>query len=162
MVASAAEPRDLTALLGWEALENQDAGTLVHWGDLDQLAVTEGGDRQTWKRCFSSTRSRELGISSVPGRRSWNVPRVNMRMNGRDIPAADPFLKSHNATQTSPAESIDINGQVVQVKTFTLPFVSKLSNSDRAKVMAVGALKTRRASTSTEHTGWSSGARGSG
>lgn len=57
-----------------------------------------------------------------------------MDVNGQEIKAKDPFLKDHKATQRMRESSFQINGEIIKLKPYILPHLSKLKQKDLDKV----------------------------
>src|SRR6185437_7308049 len=54
-----------------------------------------------------------------------------LRINGAQVPKVDPFLTGHRGTQVGPEETIEVDGNLVTIRPYTLPYISKLSGADR-------------------------------
>lgn len=134
------EPAELDALLGWNRLEVLPRGTLVHWGDLDQLELTEGSEQADLDQVAQRVRDHvALVFHLFDG--SDGVRSVDLRINGASIPRIDPFMSGSRLTTTSPWESIDVEGQTVRLVAYTLPYLSRLSAAQREKALQLGGLR---------------------
>ncbi|WP_135849377.1 ATP-binding protein [Serinibacter arcticus] len=118
----------------------QSDGTVVLWQNTDLLDSTEG---PTQASLDAAIRRVEQHLSLVFHRfiDGEGGPAVRISINGRPIRATDPFMKHSRATQSSPKETIRIEGEVVTVQAYTLPHVSKVSAKDRATAHVYRDLK---------------------
>lgn len=131
---------DAKELLGWSQLEASPNGTLVHWGDLDQLAMTEGGLQHDLDRVAQRVRDH---VALVFHRFSTgdDARKVLFKLNGGPIAPIDPFMSHSKLTQRSPWEPIDVEGHRVQLMAYTLPYLSRLSKADRQRALQLGGLR---------------------
>lgn len=134
------DQQDAQALLGWDELSAHAHGTLVHWGDLDQLSKTEGGDQADLDRVAQRVRAHvalvfHLFISGDGARR------VGLHLNGGIIEPTDPFMAHSKLTQSTPWESIDIEGHTVRLMAYTLPYLNRLSHAERDRMLRIGGLR---------------------
>lgn len=60
-------------------------------------------------------------------------PRIAISINGRAVEPSDPFLALSPRTQKSPFESIDVEGVPIGVQAFTLPYLNKMTSTDRQR-----------------------------
>ncbi len=109
------------------------SGTVVLWRRLDELveAETRLDDSEARKRFLERTAriERHLGMTFERFLRRRPQP-VRIRLNGRTVPAWDPFLSGNQATQALAAEKLTFKGHTVVVSPYVLPHVSKLSERD--------------------------------
>jgi hypothetical protein len=63
-----------------------------------------------------------------------------MTVNGNRFPEFDPFLTRNRATDRR-SEDLSIDGQVLPVIAYTLPFITKLSATERRLALAPGAFR---------------------
>jgi hypothetical protein len=134
------EPAELGALLGCSRLDGMPHGTLVHWGDLDQLALTEGEGQVDLDRVTQRVRDHVALVFHLFNGND-GVPNVELRINGAPITRIDPFMSDSRLTTTSPWESIEVEGQMVNLVAYTLPYLSRLSASQREKALQLGGLR---------------------
>jgi Histidine kinase-, DNA gyrase B-, and HSP90-like ATPase len=132
--------QDVQPLLGWPQFEVMAQGTLVHWGDLDQLSITEGSEQADLDRVAQRVREHVALVFHLYN--SGNGPRrVTFRLNRSVIEPADPFMTQSRMTQATPWESIEIDGQTVKLMAYTLPYLNRLSHSDRRRMLRLGGLR---------------------
>lgn len=56
--------------------------------------------------------------------------KLKIIFNGNALRPADPFLRNHDATQTQPKETLNLDGQPIEVQAFILPHYSKLTGGE--------------------------------
>ena len=131
---------EVESLLGWERMVNRSSGTLVHWGDLDQLMMTEGAEQEDLDRVALRVRDHvalvfHLYIAGDGARK------ITFTMNGSMIAPIDPFMSHSRLTSRTAWESINIEGREVRLMAYTLPYLSRLSQSERARALRLGGLR---------------------
>ncbi len=134
------EEADVESLPGWQQLSDSETGTLVHWGDLDQLAITEGGSQTDLDRVAQRVRDHvALVFHLFDG--SDGVRCVDLFINGSPIARIDPFMSHSQLTLKSTWESIFIEGEEVRLVAYTLPYLNRLSPTERARALRLGSLR---------------------
>ena len=118
---------EVAALPCVERLLAQDTGTLVIWRDLDQLRAHAGSSAAELDAVMVGVRD-HLGLVFHRFIGDSRHPLV-IRLNGRAIPALDPFLSSHRRTQRLPSESFQVEGSTVTVQPYTVPRLTTLSSA---------------------------------
>lgn len=134
------EPAEVEGLLGWESLAGLEHGTLVHWGNLDQLEKTEGQDQADLDRVAQRARDHVALVFHLFNAGD-GVRRIRFDINGGAIEPIDPFLSHSRQTQRTSWESIVVDGREVRLMAFTLPYLSRLSRADRACALKLGGLR---------------------
>lgn len=134
------DPGEATNLLGWTEFTDLQNGTLVHWGDLDQLKKSAGGEQQDLDKIAVAVKEHvglvfHLFISGEAPRK------INFSLNGSPIPHIDPFLSNSIKTQQTDWEPIDIDKERVRLKAYTLPYLNRLSAAERARALRLGGLR---------------------
>lgn len=134
------DDENFEALLGWSLLNNHSHGTLVHWGDLDQLAMTEGTGQDALDRVAQRVKQHVALVFHlfIPGD---GVRRTEFRLNGGVIEPIDPFMRNSRLTQASPWESIEVEGRTVSLMAYTLPYLNRLSAAERGRMLRLGGLR---------------------
>ena len=109
-----------------------ERGTLVLWEELDRLLLGEsnpGGERRLVQRLDEA--ATELGLvfhRFLSGERG--LRRLTISLNGRPLPAFDPFHTQHAATMAGPVEVIKIGQHKVTIQAFTLPHHQKVTPAE--------------------------------
>lgn len=116
-----------------QALRSRGHGTAVVWENLDRLL---GNSSVAARRALDDTMSAASDHLALVFHRFLNgslATRLSIRVNGRDLPAFDPFLEGHQRGQALHAETFSVDGHIVTVSPFVLPFPSKLRAADLEK-----------------------------
>lgn len=134
------DPEDLPTLLGWKDLQDRANGTLIHWGDLDLLQMTEGATQDDFDQVARRVRDH---VALVFHRFSGTdgVRKIGFYMNGAKIAPVDPFMTDSKLTIASPWESIRVEDQEIRLVSYTVPYLSKLPPSGRSRALALGGLR---------------------
>lgn len=131
---------EVSTLLGLDMLAAAESGTLVHWGSLDLLTMSEGDLQTDFDRVAVRVRQHvalvfHLFNSGEVGRR------VTFRMNGGEILPVDPFMATSLKIQTSDWEPISVDGETVRLRAYTLPYLNRLSTKERQSLLSLGGLR---------------------
>ncbi|GGB18825.1 ATPase [Flexivirga endophytica] len=126
-------------LFGWDLLDTLEHGTLVCWDELDLLVLAEG---QLQSDFDSAVRRVQAHCELVFHRfiSGSDMPRVEITVNGNHLTALDPFLRTNRATRRQ-SQAVSVAGVKLDVTSYTMPFASKLSPTDRARALAPGAFR---------------------
>lgn len=135
------EPSEVDGLLGRRHLDDTRSGTLVHWGDLDQLAMTEGHEQADLDRIALRIRDHIALVFHLFNAGDGVHRKIQFRMNGGPIVPIDPFMSASAKIQKTEWEPIDVEGQTVRLKAYTLPYLSRLSSKERSSVLKLGGLR---------------------
>ena len=122
---------DSPAAIPWYERLTGD-GTLVVWEKLDRLVGSDGaGERHDLVRQLDET-ARHVGFvfHRFLSGREGGVGRVDMRLNGRELEALDPFHSLHPATQHHPEDTFLLDGEEIRIRPVTLPHHDKVSQAD--------------------------------
>ena len=109
-------------------LEKLPHGTAVLWQNLDRLVAEQSANHEKHQQLFLQRAEAvrdHLGMvfhQLLVGRGA-----IKMFLNGRIVPAWDPFLGNETATQTLPATRLKLRQATVEVTPFVLPHHSKIS-----------------------------------
>lgn len=133
------DPAESAALFGAELLEQRRHGTLVCWDDLDLLERAEGREQPDFDAAVKRVGAHcELVFHRFIS--GSDQRRVEITVNGNVLAPLDPFLRSNRATRRQ-SQSLFVDGTKLDVTSYTLPFVSKMSAADRARALAPGAFR---------------------
>ena len=122
------------AVLGEEAASHlvsgsfaKKSGTEVIWKNCDRLSEDGSINQDDFNHLISESTD-ELALifhrflsGEVAGR-----SKLRLSLNGSEVKAFDPFLKTHAATQVLEEEPLTIEGNIVRVRPYVLPHFSKL------------------------------------
>lgn len=108
------------------------SGTEVVWSCTDRLAAEHGNkvDEGLTHSIAQAKDRLELTFHRFLSAESGN--RLDITVNGSPLRGIDPFLLSHNATQTLDAESIEVgDAKRITIQPFILPHFSKLTHEEQ-------------------------------
>lgn len=126
------------------------AGTVVLWECLDRLVGDDRRDNaRAENRFYESVRDVEEYLAMVFHRflRGPN-PRLRLFVGADDDPVAidlwDPFLERHEATYSTPEETIRLGDESIRIKGYVLPHKSKLSPAEHQRAGGPGGWNARQ------------------
>ncbi|MGM0930074.1 MAG: ATP-binding protein [Actinomycetota bacterium] len=121
-------------------LEKNQTGTMVLWRKLDQLEATAGDLGAGLDESMVRVR-KHLGLVFHRYLAGEHGSSFDIAINYRTIEGADPLLQTHKATQPGPVEKIFVEGEMIELRPFTLPHLNKLSSADRQRARVDGSLR---------------------
>lgn len=107
-------------------------GTMVLWQELDYLVEARGLSQAALDEALVETRD-HLALVFHRYLDGEDGNEFAIRINGKAPPTIDPFLKLHKGTRPGPWEVFEVEKEIVRVRPYTLPFLNKLTEADRAK-----------------------------
>ncbi len=116
-----------------QALLSNGQGTAVVWEELDRL---QGHSSAVTRRALDDTMAGAADHLALVFHRFLDGSfgrQIAITVNGLPLPAFDPFLEGHHRGQALHAESFPIDGQIVTVSPFVLPYPSKMKAADLEK-----------------------------
>lgn len=122
-------------------LRRNGRGTAVVWTNLDRLSVS-AGDRQGGLDAIMDAAADKLALAFhrfLSGEISGDF---SIDINGRPLPVLDPFLERHPRGQALHGESIPVDGHMVEISPFVLPFPSRLKADELDRAGGRDRLKT--------------------
>lgn len=131
------EIRDLPRAVDFLSTEH---GTMVLWRDLDYLVYARGTSQKSLDEALVATRD-HLALVFHRYLNGEHGRPFSIRINGKEPEKIDPFLEDRRATQPGPVESFKVDGQVVTARPYTLPFISKLTETDRRRAGVTTTLR---------------------
>jgi hypothetical protein len=135
---------DINKLPHLDTLHEQGKGTIVLWQNLDRLLTGESsadlalGEQMDVARSHLSLVFHRF-ISPEAGR-----ARLKLAINQNVLPAIDPFLSDHKATQILDEDSFKVEKSKVVVKPYILPHSSKLSPKDMERAGGSDGLRNQQ------------------
>lgn len=118
-------------------LKTYDSGTLVVWENFDRLETDYKNISKIFDEKIDITRKH----LSLVFHRFLEENKVTIFMNKDKLIPIDPFFRHHTATQQLEEEQIEINGNIITIKPYILPYVSKLSLKERELVNGNSKIK---------------------
>lgn len=125
-------PQEINQLPRAKEFFSNKQGTMVLWQDLDYLVEARGVSQAALDEALIGTRN-HLALVFHRYLDGEHGRPFSIRINGKAPDKVDPFLKSHRGTQRGPKESFDVDRQRVEANPYTLPFLNKLTESDRKR-----------------------------
>ena len=139
---------DLDDLADWKMgiLENAEIRTLAS----DQLLGRDGTEI-IWSKCdrlseFGQVANKGFNDLVVHAKRQLSLifhrylggeeglRKLKVTFNGDRLKPVDPFLRTHDATQAQPKETLTLDGQPVEVQAFILPHYSKVTAGEHEQL----------------------------
>ncbi len=122
-------------------LASQGRGTAVIWQNLDRLLPASSNRLQEDLDKAMEGVADHLALSFHRFLGGEFVENFDITINGRPLPRLDPFLEGHPRGQGLHEESFAVDGHLVKVSPFVLPFPSRLKPSDLDRVGGRESLK---------------------
>ena len=115
-------------------LENNCCGTVVVWENFDRILDGSANSQKVFDEKIEQARAH---VSLVFHRFMDNENiknRVKICFNHAPVEPIDPFLTTNPATQPLTEQTLRIDGSIIKVKPFILPYASKVSAKDKKKL----------------------------
>lgn len=125
-------PEEVKQLPRANDLLSNKHGTMVLWQDLDYLVEARGISQAALDEALLETRN-HLALVFHRYLDGEHGRPFSIRINGKAPDKVDPFLKNHRGTQRGPRETFDVDQHRVEANPYTLPFLNKLTESDRKR-----------------------------
>jgi hypothetical protein len=116
-------------------LEQQGHGTSVIWENLDRLEAA-GGDRAVLDAAD------HLALAFHRFLAGEVIGPFTILLNERQLELVDPFLEGHTRGQALHPESVPVDGHLIKVSPYVLPYPSRLKPADLEKAGGRESLKT--------------------
>lgn len=117
-----------------DQIAEYDSGTIVIWQEFDRIIDGAANPQKVFHKKIERARSH---VSLVFHRfmDSENIgTRVKIYFNHAPVEPIDPFLITNPATQPLTEQTLRIDGSVIKVKPYILPYASKVSAKDKKKL----------------------------
>lgn len=112
-------------------------GTVVLWQRLSKLVdeLAELGDEDSHRQFLEAVARVEAHLAMtfgrfLPGGRRAGIHSLQIRINGAEVQAWDPFLQWHESTLTRPIEWLQAEGESVTLRPFILPPKRRLTDEE--------------------------------
>ncbi len=125
-------------------LKDYDSGTIVIWQIFDRIVDGSANPQKVFDEKIETARSH---VSLVFHRYLDNEAignRVKIFFNNEQIEPTDPFLTTNAATQPLTEQTLRIDGSIIRVKPYILPFASKVSAKDKKKLGELSDLRSNQ------------------
>lgn len=110
-------------------LQTYTTGTIVFWENFDRM-LDGSNDVETLFNQKVKDAKKHLEMVFHNFLDSTFPNHVNIFFNHRELKGKDPFLKKHPGTQPLSDEEIHLQGEIIKVKPYILPYLTKLSEED--------------------------------
>ena len=124
-------------ILAHESTHLSGPGTVVLWQRLSKLVdeLAELDDEDSHRQFLEAVARVEAHLAMtfgrfLPGGRHTGARPLQIRINGAEVKAWDPFLQWHGSTLTRPIERLQVEGQAVTLQPFVLPPKRRLTNEE--------------------------------
>lgn len=109
-------------------IEEGQSGTIIQWANFDRIKVSSNNLFDE----ISDLMNRAIDHISLIFHRYIDNG-LSISVNNENVPAKDPFLKNHPATQELQEKKVKIEGEIVYLYPYVLPHYSNMSNNDKIK-----------------------------
>jgi hypothetical protein len=124
-----------------ESLAAQGHGTAVVWENLDRLLESGTGPDPDRLDAAMENAADRLALSFHRFVSGEMVGPFEITLNNRPLPKLDPFLEGHSRGQSLHAETFQVDGHLVRVSPFVLPFPSRLRTDELVRAGGRESLK---------------------
>ncbi len=132
---------EIKRLSVYEYIKDIPSGTIVLWESFDR--IIQGS--QNAQKVFDEKIERAREHVALVFHRFMDTDRINNHVNiffnHEKVTPIDPFLTDNPATQPLSEQVIRIDGNVIKVKPYILPFASKVSSKDKKKLGELSDLR---------------------
>lgn len=111
-----------------------ESGTAVIWQIFDRFTASTRNVKKVFDECIERARNH---VALVFHRYMSNEnikERVKISFNFAPVEPIDPFLTTNPATQPLTEQTLRIDGSLIKVKPYILPYASKVSAKDKKKL----------------------------
>ncbi|WP_312548681.1 ATP-binding protein [Massilia sp.] len=119
--------RECRKLPLYDALLDQDSGTLVIWQSLDRLMSGSPDPAAEMTAKMAALHGHLSFVFHRYTRREGGSSPVTITVNGLPLNSIDPFLKDSDFTQPLEGQTIRIGGEVIGVQPYVLPHMNHLT-----------------------------------
>lgn len=106
-------------------------GTLVIWEKLDRMLKGTSKPEKMMTKLMDDVRKHLSLVFHRYIAGESGINKISININGLAVAPADPFLIG-KSTQFQADENFNIDGSIVKVSTYILPYISNMSKADRA------------------------------
>jgi hypothetical protein len=135
------EKSEMAMVPGFQRLDSISSGTLVVWENFDRMIEQTSSLVSEFDDQIRAARDHLALIFHQYLNGDHPYPKVAVSINGVRIEGLDPFLTSAKKTQSSPTETISIEGTSISVKAYTLPYLANMSAKQRQLAQIPGSLR---------------------
>lgn len=115
-------------------LDNYANGTVVIWQTFDRIVDGAANPQKVFDERIERARN-HVALVFHRYMDSENIrARVRISFNNAPVDPIDPFLTTNPATQPLTEQTLRIDGSLIRVKPYVLPYASKVSAKDKKKL----------------------------
>lgn len=115
-------------------LNQYENGTVVIWQEFDRILDEAANVQKVFDEKIEGARNHVALVFHRYINNENITDRVKISFNNAPVDPIDPFLTSNPATQPLTEQTLRIDGSVIRVKPYILPYASKISAKDRKKL----------------------------
>ena len=124
-----------------DILKGYSSGTIVMWTVFDRLNIGAANPHKVFDEKIEIARAHvALVFHRFMGDENFSK-RLKINFNNEKVEPVDPFLTTNAATQPLTEQIIHIEGNVIKVKPYVLPYISKMSTKDKNQVGDINDLR---------------------
>lgn len=121
-----------------DKLNSYESGTIVLWENFDRITKEAGDHSKIFDNKITITRAH---VSLVFHRFLSESNKISIFFNNELVQPTDPFFSSHQATQKLEEETKIINGNIIKIRPYILPYISKLNTEERQEIFGKDGIK---------------------
>ena len=115
-------------------LDQLQNGTVVLWNEFDRICDSAANPQKVFDEKIERARNHIALVFHRYMDTDNFSKRLKILFNNEEIEPVDPFLTDNPATQPMTEQTLRIEGSVIKVKPYILPYASKVSAKDRKKL----------------------------
>lgn len=135
---------EIQSLHDFSWLQNHEAGTVVVWEKFDRIKQESSDSKKVFEEKTELARNHIALVFHRFLNDENPRTRIKISFNGEPVVGIDPFLTKHPATQPLTEQQIRIGSEIIRVKPYILPFVSKMSKADIAMLGGADNLRQQQ------------------
>lgn len=125
----------------YDAFDRLSHGTLVVWTHFDRVVAQTEDLSTEFDAQMLHARDHLALIFHQYLNGDYPFPKVSISINGTAVEGFDPFLANARGTQVSPEEPIEVEGTSISVRSYTLPYLNRMTPKQRALAQIPGSLR---------------------
>jgi len=125
----------------FDELDELEHGTLVVWKKFDRVVAQTKDLSAEFDVQMLRARDHLSLIFHQYLNGDHQFPKVAIAINGTPVRGFDPFLANAKGTQVSPEEPIEVEGISISVRSYTLPYLSRMTPEQRELALIPGSLR---------------------
>ena len=119
-------------------LNGYEHGTIVLWEHFDRITKETGEHSKIFDNKITITRAH---VSLVFHRFLSETNKISIFFNNDPVLPTDPFFSSHQATQKLEEETKNIDGNIIKIRPYILPYISKLTIEEQKEILGKDGIR---------------------